>query len=151
MLHLLKNPIVFGAIVGIVLCILLFVHDKFLVSKPEEKSKVLTYVKIFFAGFVATTPLVFLFYNRNLSFSAPGSVAKSVEKVSKEVAKEVIQEGGSEIAEVVNNIVADVSSGSEAAVESAKNISDVIKPKKIKIPKPSGIDVPRCHADVPDW
>lgn len=75
MLHLLKNPIVFGAIVGLVLCLLLFLNDKFLLKKDEEKSGFATYLKIFLAGFIATAPLVFIFYNQDLSFSKKCSVS----------------------------------------------------------------------------
>ena len=66
--HLIKNPLVFGAIVGVFLCILLFLHDKFLAKSKEDKSSLGTYFKLFFAGFIVSAPLVFLLYNRDLSF-----------------------------------------------------------------------------------
>ncbi len=132
MLHLIKNPIVFGAIVGIVLCILLFCHDRFLTKKTDEKSKPITYVKIFFAGFVATAPLVFLFFNRNLSFKNPN--AKSIESVI----KDVVQDAGATAASTIDDLT---QSSVEAATEAVK--VEAVKPKKVKMKK--------CHADVPDW
>jgi len=65
---LIKNPIIFGVIAGIVICLLLLVHDKLFIKKPEERSGFATYFKIFLAGFISTAPLAFLIYNRNISF-----------------------------------------------------------------------------------
>lgn len=75
--HLIKNPLVFGAIVGVLLCILLFLHDKFLAKSKEDKSSLGTYFKLFFAGFIISAPLVFLLYNRDLSFKEVESSGKS--------------------------------------------------------------------------
>jgi len=146
MLYLLKNPIVFGALVGIVLCLLLFANDKFLAKKDEDKSGVLTYVKIFLAGFVATAPLVFLFFNRNLSFKNPNAIEK--------VVKTAIQDAGAAPAQCVASFVDDVSHTSvEQAVEAVKSVEsvgdslkDVSKSHKLKV---KGLK--KCHADVPDW
>ena len=44
-----KNPIIFGVIVGIVLCLFLFIHDK-LFCKKEDKSGFSVYLKLFMAG-----------------------------------------------------------------------------------------------------
>lgn len=133
MLHLIKNPIVFGAIVGIVLCILLFCHDRFLSKKTDQKSGAITYVKIFFAGFIATAPLVFLFFNRDLSFKNPN--VKSIESV----VKDVVQDAGATAVSTVDDLT---QSSVEAAVEAVKTV-ETVKPKKLKMKK--------CHADVPDW
>lgn len=64
-----KNPIIFGVIVGILLCIFLFIHDK-LFCKKEEKSGFSVYLKLFFAGFFASAPLVWLLFNRDIRFSS---------------------------------------------------------------------------------
>ena len=108
--HLIKNPLVFGALVGVLLCILLFLHDKFFAKSKEDKSGLGTYFKIFFAGFIVSAPLVFLLYNRDLSFkevdgggksysgggavsdvelTSSSSSSDSVEEVIEEVAKKV--------------------------------------------------------------
>ena len=67
-----KNPIIFGVIVGIVLCLFLFIHDK-LFRKKEEKNGFSVYLKLFVAGFFASAPLVWLFFNRDLRFSSSGA------------------------------------------------------------------------------
>ncbi len=102
--HLIKNPLVFGAIIGVLLCILLFLHDKFLAKSKEDKSSLGTYFKLFFAGFIITAPLVFILYNHDLSFkevesggNSGGAVSDvettsssdSVSEVIEEVAKKV--------------------------------------------------------------
>jgi len=145
MMYLLKNPVVFGAIVGVVLCLLLFAHDKFLIKKGEKKSGFATYFKIFLAGFVATTPLVFLFYNRNLSFKNPNTVER--------VVRSALQDAGA-VPNCTSSFVDDVSHTSvEQAVEAVKSIEhasdsvkDAIKGHKLKV---KGLK--KCHADVPDW
>ena len=67
-----KNPIIFGVIIGIVLCLFLFIHDK-LFRKKEEKNGFSVYLKLFMAGFFASAPLVWLFFNRDLRFSSSGA------------------------------------------------------------------------------
>jgi len=130
MLHLVKNPIVFGVLVGIVLCLLLFAHDKFLNKKPEEKSGFATYAKIFFAGFVTTAPLVFLLYNRDLSFKLKqGGGSQEIEKVVKEAIHETV---------LTHSSVPE-----ELSQSSVEKVVEAIKPKKTKLKK--------CHADNPDW
>ena len=121
--ELIKNPIVFGAIVGVILCILLYLHDK-LWAKPENKSGFATYFKIFLAGWVATAPLVWLFFNRNLSFT--GQSGGSEQNIQKVVQK-IVDEGSVDVSEEV------VSTGSLE-----------FKPKKVRGPK-------RCHTDMADW
>lgn len=129
MLHLLKNPIVFGALVGIILCLLLFAHDKFLNKKPEERSGFSTYAKIFLAGFIATAPLVFLFFNRDLSFS-PKKTEKTLTEVTKKVSESIdefthssqkitndLPESVEEVAAVVE---ASISKPSEGSVKGGK-------------------------------
>lgn len=121
LIEYLKNPIIFGVVAGVILCILLFIHDKML-RKPEDRSRFGTYFKIFLAGWITTAPLVWLLYNRDISF-----------KKSK---RTVIQNGGN-IEEVVKKVVEDNVSVNEASI-------DNLPPKKIKTGK-------RCHADEPDW
>ena len=133
-MHLLKNPIVFGALVGVVMCILLFLHDKFLAKKAEEKSGFGTYVKIFLAGFIATAPLVFIFYNQDLSFS---KTPKNVDSIV-----EAVQEAGSTLIEhhTENSCVESVKL-SDNVEESLKEVSDAVSNaenimKKVKSKKP---------------
>lgn len=134
MLHLIKNPIVFGVLVGIILCVLLFAHDKFLAKKPEEKSKFSTYVKIFFAGFIATAPLVFLFFNRDLSFKIKQSGGSNIESIVKEALNDSVNNTHSSIPDEL----------SQASVEkAAEKVLEGIKPKKLKLKK--------CHTNNPDW
>jgi hypothetical protein len=134
MMHLLKNPIVFGALVGVVMCVLLFLHDKFLARKPEEKSSFGTYVKIFLAGFIATAPLVFIFYNQDLSFSKTPKNVKTI--------VETVQEAGAVLTDhhTENSCVDSVSKIAEKIEESARESSDAISIteniKKIKSKKP---------------
>lgn len=120
-----KNPIIFGAVVGVVLCLLLFIHDKVFVKKSEDKSGFGTYFKIFLAGWIATAPMVWLFFNRNLSFSV-GKAQKG---------------GGENIENVVQQIVED----------NDLDISETVSAESIggKLKKMKGVK--RCHADMPDW
>jgi len=138
MLHLLKNPIVFGALVGLILCLLLYAHDKFLNKKTEERSGFSTYAKIFLAGFIATAPLVFLFFNRDLSFSP-----KKNEKVTSEVTKKVTEsieeltrsshKASNDVSEFVEEVSAaveaSVSKPSEGSVKSSKKHNHKVPPK----------------------
>jgi len=116
----LKNPIIFGVLVGIIMCILLFIHDK-MFRKPEDKSKFSTYFKIFLAGWISSAPLVWLFFNKDISF-----------KKSKRV---IIQNGGN-IDEVVKKVV-----------EDNVSINDTISSENIKR-KPIS---KKCHLDDADW
>jgi len=79
-----KTPIGFGVLSGIVMCVLLFIHDKLLVKGNEEKSGFGNYFKIFLAGFITTAPLVYLFFNKSLEISNPlgGSGIKPQEGIS---------------------------------------------------------------------
>ena len=108
--HLIKNPLVFGAIVGVFLCILLFLHDKFLAKSKEDKSSLGTYFKLFFAGFIVSAPLVFLLYNRDLSFkevesgsgrSVSGGAMSDVEMTSSSSSSDSISEVIEEVAKKV--------------------------------------------------
>jgi len=108
--HLIKNPLVFGAIVGVLLCILLFLHDKFLAKSKEDKSSLGTYFKLFFAGFIISAPLVFLLYNRDLSFkeveagsgrSVSGGAMSDVEMTSSSSSSDSISEVIEEVAKKV--------------------------------------------------
>jgi len=107
--HLIKNPLVFGAIVGVLLCILLFLHDKFLAKSKEDKSSLGTYFKLFFAGFIISAPLVFLLYNRDLSFkevefggkSFSGGAVSDVEMTSSSSSSDSVSEVIEEVAKKV--------------------------------------------------
>ena len=108
--HLIKNPLVFGAIVGVFLCILLFLHDKFLAKSKEDKSSLGTYFKFFFAGFIVSAPLVFLLYNRDLSFkeveagsgrSVSGGAMSDVEMTSSSSSSDSVTEVIEEVAKKV--------------------------------------------------
>jgi len=108
--HLIKNPLVFGAIVGVFLCILLFLHDKFLAKSKEDKSSLGTYFKLFFAGFIVSAPLVFLLYNRDLSFkeveagsgrSVSGGAMSDVEMTSSSSSSDSVSEVIEEVAKKV--------------------------------------------------
>ena len=105
--HLIKNPLVFGAIVGVLLCILLFLHDKFFSKSKEDKSSLGTYFKLFFAGFIVSAPLVFLLYNRDLSFkeveagsgrSVSGGAVSDVEMTSSSSSSDSVSEVIEEVA-----------------------------------------------------
>ena len=108
--HLIKNPLVFGAIVGVLLCLLLFLHDKFFSKSKENKSSLGTYFKLFFAGFIVSAPLVFLLYNRDLSFkeveagsgrSVSGGAVSDVELTSSSSSSDSVSEVIEEVAKKV--------------------------------------------------
>jgi len=120
-----KNPIIFGVIVGLVLCLFLFIHDK-LFCKKEDKSGFSVYLKLFMASFLASGGMAWLFYNRDLRFSSSASASASASVV-------VDHKGGSiELEEVTNHVVPDVKTASATVVEKVKGLK-------------------RCHADEPDW
>jgi hypothetical protein len=119
-----KNPIIFGVVVGIVLCLFLFLHDK-LFRKKEDKSGFSVYLKLFMAGFLSSGGMAWLFYNRNLRFSS-STIASSL-------ASSVEHKGGYvEVDEITNQVVPDVKTTSAHVVEKVKGLK-------------------RCHADEPDW
>ena len=107
--HLIKNPLVFGAIVGILLCLLLFINDKFFAKSKEDKSGLGTYFKIFIGGFIVSAPLVFLLYNRDLSFkeieggvkSYSGGAVSDVEMTSSSSSSDSVSEVIEEVAKKV--------------------------------------------------
>ena len=104
-----KNPIIFGVIVGIVLCLFLFIHDK-LFRKKEEKNGFSVYLKLFVAGFFASAPLVWLFFNRELRFSSSGALV-------------IEQKGGSiEMDEVSNSGAPDTKLPQASVVEKVKGL-----------------------------
>jgi hypothetical protein len=117
--HLIKNPLVFGAIVGVFLCILLFLHDKFLSRSKEDKSSLGTYFKLFFAGFIVSAPLVFLLYNRDLSFkeveagsgrSVSGGAMSDVELTSSSSSSD-------SVSEVIEEVAKKVGGGKQSAAQ----------------------------------
>jgi len=85
-LFVIKNPIIFGIIVGLISVILLILHDKFIIKNPEKKSSLITYIKLFFASAFPTFLLTYLFFNRNLSFHSNklngGDLQSSIVQVS---------------------------------------------------------------------
>jgi hypothetical protein len=102
-----KNPIIFGVIVGIVLCLFLFIHDK-LFCKKEERSRFSVYLKLFMAGFLASGGMAWLFYNRDLRFSSSTSTV-------------IEHKGGSiELDDVANYVAPDTKSAPAAVVEKVK-------------------------------
>ena len=116
-----KNPIIFGVIVGLVLCLFLFIHDK-LFCKKEDKSGFSVYLKLFMAGLLASGGMAWLFYNRDLRFSSSASASSVVD-----------HKGGSiDINEVANHVAPDVKTAAATVVEKVKGLK-------------------RCHADEPDW
>lgn len=68
-LSFIKNPLIFGVLVGILSLVLLFLKEKLTVKDNDQKSSYSTYVQLFFASFIPSTALAFLLYNRNISFS----------------------------------------------------------------------------------
>jgi hypothetical protein len=104
-----KNPIIFGVIVGILLCLFLFIHDK-LFCKKEERSRFSVYLKLFMAGFLASGGMAWLFYNRDLRFSSSTS--------------SVIEHKGGSIDpdDLVNSVVQDTKSAPAAVVEKVKSL-----------------------------
>lgn len=116
-----KNPIIFGVIVGIVLCLFLFIHDK-LFCKKEDKSGFSVYLKLFMAGLLASGGMAWLFYNRDLRFSSSASESAVVD-----------HKGGSmDMDENANNAMHNVKTVSAPVVEKVKSLK-------------------RCHADEPNW
>ena len=104
-----KNPIIFGVIVGLVLCIFLFIHDK-LFCKKEDKSGFSVYLKLFMAGLLASGGMAWLLFNRDLRFS---SSALSVME----------HNGGSiEVDDATNYIALDTKTASVAVVEKIKGL-----------------------------
>jgi len=101
-----KNPIIFGVIVGLVLCIFLFIHDK-LFCKKEDKSGFSVYLKLFMAGLLASGGMAWLLFNRDLRFSSSLDVIE--------------HKGGSiEIDNLANSVVPDTKSVPVAVVEKIK-------------------------------
>lgn len=114
--HLIKNPLVFGAIVGVLLCILLFLHDKFLAKSKEDKSSLGTYFKLFFAGFIISAPLVFLLYNRDLSFKEVESGGKSFSGGAvSDVEMTSSSSSSDSISEVIEEVAKKVGGGKQSA------------------------------------
>jgi hypothetical protein len=104
-----KNPIIFGVVVGLVLCLFLFLHDK-LFRKKEDKSGFSVYLKLFMAGFLSSGGMAWLFFNRNLSFSTSDS-------------KVVEHKGGAiEVDDVANNVAPDVKVTHAHTVEKVKGL-----------------------------
>jgi len=104
-----KNPIIFGVIVGLVLCLFLFIHDK-LFCKKEDKSGFSVYLKLFVAGFLASGSMAWLFFNRDLKFSSSG-------------AKVIEYKGGSiDMDEVTSQVVSEVKTATAAVVEKVKGL-----------------------------
>ena len=67
-----RNPIVFGVLLGVLLCVLLFIHDK-LFKKKEEKNGFSVYFKLFLAGFIVSTPLIWLLFYKSEQKGGSGS------------------------------------------------------------------------------
>jgi high-affinity K+ transport system ATPase subunit B len=104
-----KNPIIFGVIVGLVLCLFLFIHDK-LFCKKEDKSGFSVYLKLFMAGLLASGGMAWLLFNRDIRFS---SSASSV----------IEHKGGAlDVDEVANHVAPDVKSAPAAIVEKIKGL-----------------------------
>ena len=104
-----KNPIIFGVILGLVLCLFLFIHDK-LFCKKEDKSGFSVYLKLFVAGFLASGSMAWLFFNRDLKFSSSG-------------AKVIEHKGGSiDMDEVTSQVVPEVKTATASVVDKVKGI-----------------------------
>jgi high-affinity K+ transport system ATPase subunit B len=104
-----KNPIIFGVVVGLVLCLFLFLHDK-LFRKKEDKNGFSVYLKLFMAGFLASGSMAWLFFNRDLSFSTSS-------------AKVIDHKGGSvELDEVSTSITPDAKNVAATVVERVKGV-----------------------------
>lgn len=71
---LLKNPIVFGFLVGLLSLVLLFIKDKLSTYDDKHKSTNLTYIKLFFASSLPAGILAYFLYNRNINFSNQQSI-----------------------------------------------------------------------------
>jgi hypothetical protein len=103
-----KNPIIFGVIVGLLLCLFLFIHDK-LFCKKEDKSGFSVYLKLFMAGLLASGGMAWLLFNRNLRFSSSLDVIE--------------HKGGSlDVDDVANSVVPDTKSAPAATVEKIKGL-----------------------------
>ena len=104
-----KNPIIFGVIVGILLCLFLFIHDK-LFCKKEDKSGFSVYLKLFMASFLASGGMAWLFFNRDLRFSSSASTV-------------IEHKGGAlDVDEVANHVAMDAKSAPAAVVEKIKGL-----------------------------
>ena len=143
--HLIKNPLVFGAIVGVLLCILLFLHDKFISKSKEDKSSLGTYFKLFFAGFIVSAPLVFLLYNRDLSFkevdggkSYSGGAVSDVEMTSSSSSSDSVSEVIEEVAKKVGG--GKSSSAQRGGSGGGGGGSGNVSGRRFK----------NCHTDVPN-
>ena len=103
-----KNPIIFGVLVGLVLCIFLFLHDK-LFRKKEEKSGFSVYLKLFVAGLLASGGMAWLLFNRDIRFSSSLDVIE--------------HKGGSiEMDEVGNSVTQDAKLLTTSVVEKVKGL-----------------------------
>lgn len=124
--ELIKNPIVFGGVVGILLCLILFIYEKYLSKKTDDKSGFSTYFKLFLAGFIVTAPLVFLVFNRNLSFKTDATLP--VEEVTTPV-----MSGGTNIEEIVANADKEVAGVFTDEMSTISQISQSTgrKPKRV--------------------
>lgn len=104
-----KNPIIFGVVVGLVLCLFLFLHDK-LFRKKEDKNGFSVYLKLFMAGFLASGSMAWLFFNRDLKFTSSGT-------------KGIEHKGGTvEIDEVSASLTSDAKIAAATVVEKVKGI-----------------------------
>jgi len=104
-----KNPIIFGVIVGLVLCLFLFIHDK-LFCKKEDKSGFSVYLKLFMAGLLASGGMAWLLFNRDIRFS---SSASSV----------IEHKGGAlELDDVAKSVAQDTKSAPVTVVEKIKGL-----------------------------
>jgi high-affinity K+ transport system ATPase subunit B len=104
-----KNPIIFGVIIGIVLCLFLFLHDK-LFRKKEDKSGFSVYLKLFMAGFLASGSMAWLFFNRDLRFSSSASTV-------------IEHKGGAiELDDIANTVASETKVPVAAVVEKVKGL-----------------------------
>ena len=104
-----KNPIIFGVVVGLVLCLFLFLHDK-LFRKKEDKNGFSVYLKLFMAGFLASGSMAWLFFNRDLKFTSSGE-------------KGIEHKGGSvELDEVSASLTSDTKIAATTVVEKVKGL-----------------------------
>lgn len=131
--ELIKNPLVFGCVVGILLCAVLFIYDKYLSKKPEETSGFSTYFKLFLAGFIVSAPLVFLVFNRNLSFDNTEVIAPVVSQ-NVEVAAPILS--GGNIEDIIANadkelISAVLPDDASSVAQSFASTSLSKRPKKV--------------------
>lgn len=130
--ELIKNPLVFGCVIGLLLCIVLFIYDKYLSKKPEEKSGFSTYFKLFLAGFIVSAPLVFLVFNRNLSFDNTEVIAPAAVAIAEPIPAPILS--GGNIEEIVNNAEKEVISAilpDDASSVAPSFVSVSKRPKKV--------------------